>query len=138
MQAIPHYRKMASVEGSSAEVAAAVKELGASNKVEIAGYNTPSQTIISEDVDDADARRNHMGQVGCKTKALDTSHFSLIYMNDMLDDFYNVANTVRFSPPQILIVSSMTGRLAGTGELKLLTWAPTSSSNLVPVQHSVA
>nr|AQV04236.1 SwnK [Slafractonia leguminicola] len=119
MQAIPHHGKMASVEASSAEVAAAIKQLSAGDKVELAGYNTPFQTVISGDVEAVDAVMIHMAKLSRKTKVLDTSHaFHSFHMNDMLDDFRAIAQTMRFSPPTIPIISSMTGRLAEAGELE--------------------
>ena len=118
MQALPCHGQMASLEASSAEVVAAIRELGKSDNVEIAGYNTPSQTVISGDVDAVDAVIDHMAELGRKTKVLDTSHaFHSYHMNGMLDNFKAVAQIVRFSPPKIPIISSMTGRLAETGEL---------------------
>ncbi|KAK5989564.1 PKS-NRPS hybrid synthetase swnK [Cladobotryum mycophilum] len=119
MQALTCHGKMASVEASSAEIAAAIRELSQSDKVEIAGYNTPSQTVISGDVEAVEAVVVHMAELGRKTKVLDTSHaFHSYHMNGMLDDFKGVAQTVRFSPPKIPIISSMTGRLAEAGELE--------------------
>ncbi|MCJ1238967.1 hypothetical protein MMC14_006959 [Varicellaria rhodocarpa] len=118
MQALPCRGKMASLEASSTEVAAAIRELDQCDKVEIAGYNTPSQTVISGDVEAVEAVMVHIAELGRKTKVLDTSHaFHSYHMNGMLDDFKAVAQTVQFSPPRIPIISSMTGRLAEAGEL---------------------
>ncbi|KAI0540452.1 polyketide synthase [Xylaria digitata] len=119
MQAIPYHGKMASIEANSAKVAAAIMELGHADKVEVAGYNTPYQTAISGDVEAVEATILHFAELGRKTKVLDTSHaFHSYHMNDMLDDFRAVAQTVQFSPPKIPIISSMTGRLARVGELE--------------------
>ncbi|KAI2623012.1 polyketide synthase [Hypomontagnella submonticulosa] len=119
MQSLPNYGKMASIEASSAEVVAAIGELSPANKVEIAGYNTPSQTVISGDVGAVEAVILHFVGRGRKTKVLDTSHaFHSYHMDGMLDDFRAVAQTVRFSPPKTSIISSMTGRLIGAGELE--------------------
>ena len=118
MQALPCHGKMASLEATSAEVAAAISELSQSDRVEIAGYNTPSQTVISGDVEAVEAVMVRIAELDRKTKVLDTSHaFHSYHMNGMLDDFKAVAQTVRFSPPKIPIISSMTGRLAEAGEL---------------------
>lgn len=138
MQAIPHDGKMASVEASSAEVAAAIKELNASNKVEVAGYNTPSQTVRSGHIDAVEAVMNYMAELGRKTKTLDTSHaFHSSHMNDMLDDFRAIADTVRFSPPKISIVSSMTGRLAEAGELEQAEYWVQQTRNAVRFSDAI-
>ncbi|KAH8158131.1 hypothetical protein CIB48_g10122 [Xylaria polymorpha] len=119
MQALPCHGKMASIGASSGEVTEAIGELRQADTVEIAGYNTPFQTVISGDVDAVEAVMLHFTELGHKTKALDTSHaFHSSHMNGMLDDFRAVAQTVRFNPPRIPIISSMTGRLAKAGELE--------------------
>ena len=119
MQALPCHGKMASLEASSVEVAEAIRELSQSDKVEIAGYNTPSQTVVSGDPEAVEAVMVHMAKLGRKTKVLNTSHaFHSCHMNGMLDDFKAIAQTVRFRPPKIPIISSMTGRLAEAGELE--------------------
>ncbi|KAM3509785.1 hypothetical protein MY11210_006188 [Beauveria gryllotalpidicola] len=119
MQALPCHGKMASVEAGSTEAAAVIRELSLSNKVQIACYNTPSQTVISGDSDAVDAVIAHMVELGRRTKVLDTSHaFHSYHMDGMLEDFNAVAQTVQFSPPTIPIISSMTGRLAESGELE--------------------
>ncbi|KAK2836988.1 Type I Modular PKS, partial [Arthroderma sp. PD_2] len=119
MQALPCLGNMASIEASSTEVTAAIVELGQSDKVEIAGYNTPSQIVISGEIEAVERLMLHMAELGRKTKVLDASHaFHSCHMNGMLDDFKTVAQTVRFSPPKTPIISSMTGRLAEAGELE--------------------
>lgn len=118
MQALPCHGKMASLEASSAEVAAAIRELRQSDKVEIAAYNTPSQTVVSGDAEAVEAIMVHIAGLGRKIKVLDTSHaFHSYHMNGMLDDFKAVAHTLQFNPPKIPIISSMTGRLAEPGEV---------------------
>lgn len=119
MQAIPRQGKMASVEASSAEVSAAIQELGQHDKVEIAGYNAPSQMVISGDAEAVEAILEHIQSLGRKTKLLDTSHaFHSFHMDGMLDDLRALAQNIRFSPPKMRIISSMTGRLAKAGELE--------------------
>ena len=119
MQALPRHGKMASLEASSAEVAAAIRELSQSDKVEIAGYNTPSQTVVSGDTEAVETVMVRIAELGRKTKVLNTSHaFHSYHMNGMLDEFKAVAQTVRFRPPEIAIISSMTGRVVEVGELE--------------------
>lgn len=119
MQALPCHGKMASIEASSTEVAAAIRELSLSDKVEIAGYNTPLQTVISGDAEAVEAIMVHIRELGRKTKVLDTSHaFHSYHMDGMLDDFKAIAQTIRFSPPKVPIISSMTGKLAEVGEFE--------------------
>nr|AQV04230.1 SwnK [Alternaria oxytropis] len=117
MQAVASIGIMASIEASSHEVNAMIQALSASKKVEIAGYNTPSQTVISGDVDAVEAVVTQFASLDRRIKTLDTSHaFHSSHMDGMLEDFRAVVQTVQFNPPNIPIVSSMTGRLAGKGE----------------------
>ncbi|GAW19803.1 hypothetical protein ANO14919_092940 [Xylariales sp. No.14919] len=119
MQGLPRHGKMASIEASSVEVAAAITELSRVNKVEVAGYNTPCQTVISGDAEAVEAVILHFAELGRKTKILNTSlAFHSYHIDGMLDDFRAVTQTIRFNPPNIPIISSMTGRLAQAGELE--------------------
>ncbi|KAI1637423.1 hypothetical protein F4809DRAFT_640478 [Biscogniauxia mediterranea] len=83
---------MVSLGASATEIAAAVKNLGYSDKVDLAVYNAPTQTVISGDVD-------AVGSI--------TEHFAR-----------QSPNTVRFNPSQLSIISSREGRLAKSGELE--------------------
>ena len=119
MQALPCHGKMASLEASSAEVAMAIRALSQTDKVEIASYNTPSQTVISGDSEDVEAVMVYIAELGRKTKVLNTSHaFHSHHMDGMLDDFRAVTQTVQFRSPKIPIISSMTGRLVVAGEFE--------------------
>ncbi|RMZ73569.1 polyketide synthase [Pyrenophora seminiperda CCB06] len=119
MQAIIRTGIMASIEASSDEVKAIIQALSANNKMSIAGYNTPCQTVVSGDIDAVEAAIAHFTSLGRRTKTLDTSHaFHSSHMDGILEDFRAVASSVQFRPPNIPIVSSMTGRLAGKGEME--------------------
>ncbi|KAI1085298.1 hypothetical protein F5B20DRAFT_590055 [Whalleya microplaca] len=111
--------KMVSLGASAAEVVAAVKQLGYSGKVDIAAYNTPLQTVISGDTDAVGSITGHFAGQGRKTKLLVVGHaFHSHHMDGMLADFQTVAETVRYHPPQLSIISSLEGRLAQVGELE--------------------
>ncbi|EFQ97955.1 L-aminoadipate-semialdehyde dehydrogenase large subunit [Nannizzia gypsea CBS 118893] len=119
MQALPSKGKMASLEASSFEVEEIINELSQRDKVEIAGYNTPSQIVISGDTDAVETVSAHVFNMGRKTKVLDTSHaFHSGHMNGMLDAFRVALEGLQFNPAKIPIISSMTGSLAASGELQ--------------------
>ncbi|KAI1818264.1 polyketide synthase [Poronia punctata] len=119
MHALPVDGKMASIEASGVDVEAAIKALGRTGQLEVAAYNTPSQTVISGDAGAVDAAVWHFAGLGHKTKVLDTSHaFHSHHVEAMLDDFKAVVRTVRLNQPKIPVVSSLTGRLALAGELE--------------------
>ncbi|KAF5022960.1 hypothetical protein F66182_4985 [Fusarium sp. NRRL 66182] len=119
MQAVSCHGSMASVEASGAEVTAVIERLSQTGQVHIAGYNTPSQTVVSGDTDAVRVVVAHFTEASRKTKLLDTSHaFHSHHMDSILGDFRAVAQTVQFNPPKIRIISSMTGRAAEEGELE--------------------
>jgi thioester reductase-like protein len=61
----------------------------------------------------------HFAGLSRRTKMLDTCHaFHSSHMDEILEPFRAVAQTVRFNPPSIPVFSSMTGRLAETGEFE--------------------
>ncbi|KAK8106744.1 hypothetical protein PG999_010103 [Apiospora kogelbergensis] len=119
MQALPHRGGMISVEAHSAQINDAIDALGLVGQVQIACQNGPSQTVISGDFGSINDVADHFSLKGCRVKALDTSHaFHSHHIDDMMNTFLGVANTVRFARPKIAIVSSATGRMAEEGELE--------------------
>ncbi|WP_378733236.1 amino acid adenylation domain-containing protein [Nocardia brasiliensis] len=119
MQAMPSGGAMASLEADGTEVATAIEELGLAGKLDIAGLNAPTQTVVSGDADAVERATAHFVAQGRKAKELTVSHaFHSHHMDGMLAAFQAVAETVRFNPPQLTIVSSLTGELAEPGELE--------------------
>ncbi|MFC9998713.1 amino acid adenylation domain-containing protein [Nocardia sp. NPDC127526] len=119
MQALPSGGAMASLEADADETALAITALGLHGKVDIAGLNTPAQTVVSGDADAVERMAAHFAAEGRRTKGLTVSHaFHSHHMDGMLAAFQAVAETVRFNPPTLTVVSSLTGKLAEPGELE--------------------
>jgi amino acid adenylation domain-containing protein/thioester reductase-like protein len=119
MQTADQSGRMAVLATDSKNANVAIEGLGLIGKVHIAGYNAPSQTVISGDSGAVEVLEAHFATLGVKTKLLETSHaFHSHHMDGMLDTFRATAKTLKFSPPLIPIVSSLTGRLAVPGELE--------------------
>lgn len=119
MQAIPTRGGMVSLEASAEEVMAAIEALGLVGKVDIAAHNEPTQTVASGDVGGIDKILTHFRGNGRRVKLLAVSHaFHSYQMDSMLAAFQEVAKTVQFHPPQLRIVSSLTGELAEAGQLE--------------------
>ncbi|MFL6653180.1 MAG: thioester reductase domain-containing protein [Sulfurifustis sp.] len=117
MQALPSGGAMASIEASGAEVESVMQKLGLTTKVSIAGLNSPTQTVVSGDVDGVEKVVAHFAQEGRKAKRLKVSHaFHSHLMEPMLAEFRAMAGTVRYSAPTISLVSSFTGALAQAGD----------------------
>ncbi|KFY29656.1 hypothetical protein V494_08573 [Pseudogymnoascus sp. VKM F-4513 (FW-928)] len=119
MHARPPGGNMVSLQGSASEVAAAIDDLQYSGRVAICAYNTPSQIVISGDASATESVSAHFTGLGRKAKTLDVSHaFHSHHMDGILADFEAIVAEVDLHPPQIPIVSCLTGRLAEPGLLE--------------------
>ena len=118
MQALPVRGGMVSFEAGAAEVAAAIDTLGLGSNIDIAGYNTPTQTVVSGDVCGIEKLTAYFVSRGRKSKTLDVSRaFHSHHVDGMLAAIEAVAETVRFHPPRLAVISSVTGKLVEAGEL---------------------
>ncbi|MFE9661487.1 amino acid adenylation domain-containing protein [Streptomyces sp. NPDC005955] len=119
MQALPVRGAMTSLEAGGEEVETAIDTLGLRGTLDIAGLNTPEQTVVSGDTDAVEAIAAHFTERGRKATRLTVSHaFHSHHMDGMLAEFRAVAESVRFRPAEISLVSSLTGELAAPGELE--------------------
>jgi polyketide synthase 12 len=119
MQALPGRGAMASLEASGAEAHEAIEALELNGKVDVAGLNAPTQTVVSGDADAVEALAAHFVSQDRKVKKLKVYHaFHSHHMDDMLVAFKAVAETVQFNPPKMAMVSSLTGEMAKPGELE--------------------
>lgn len=119
MQALPVRGAMTSLEAGGEEVETAIDTLGLRGTLDIAGLNTPTQTVVSGDTDAVEAIAAHFTERGRKATRLTVSHaFHSHHMDGMLAEFRAVAESVRFRPAEVALVSSLTGELAAPGELE--------------------
>ncbi|KAH9898629.1 hypothetical protein F4778DRAFT_188751 [Xylariomycetidae sp. FL2044] len=110
---------MVSIGASAGEVEEAIAELGLSDKVDVALFNTPAQTVISGDADAVTSLTGHFAGQGRKIKPLVTGHaFHSRKMDAVLSDLRAVAKTVRFHPPNLTVISSVDGLPAKAGQLE--------------------
>ncbi|KAF1846935.1 nonribosomal peptide synthetase 7 [Cucurbitaria berberidis CBS 394.84] len=119
MQAVPVHGRMVSLEASAEEVEEAIESVGLAGQVDIAGRNTPMQTIASGDADAIMKLASDFATHGRKTKMLDVSHaFHSHHMDTILSAFQSVAQTMTFNNPLLPIVSTLTGKLSESGQLE--------------------
>ncbi|MER0443996.1 amino acid adenylation domain-containing protein [Streptomyces sp. Edi4] len=119
MRALPARGAMVSIECAAEEAQAAIDVVGLRGKLDVAGLNTPTQTVLSGDTDAVEAITAHFTGRGRRAKRLTVSHaFHSHHMDAMLDAFRDVARGVRFGPAEIPLVSSLTGELAAPGEME--------------------
>jgi acyl transferase domain-containing protein/acyl carrier protein len=106
---------MVSLEASEAEVLAALA--GVAGRISIAGLNGPMQTVVSGDASAVDQVADAFASRGRRTSRLRVSHaFHSAHMDDMLAEFTEVAESCRFSPPRIAVVSTVTGAMIAAGD----------------------
>ncbi|KAF2656381.1 ketoacyl-synt-domain-containing protein [Lophiostoma macrostomum CBS 122681] len=111
--------KMISLEADGKETLEAIQHLDATKKIDVAGYNGPSQTIASGDGDAIEQLGSYFVGLGRKVKLLPVSHaFHSHHVEEMLEPLRAVVETIRFNTPKIPIVSCFTGKLADEGQLE--------------------
>ncbi|MEV7990160.1 SDR family NAD(P)-dependent oxidoreductase [Micromonospora sp. NPDC085948] len=109
MQQLPPGGAMVSLQASEDEVAALLA--GLEQRVSIAAVNGPTATVIAGDEDAVQQAAEAWQQGGGKARRLRVSHaFHSPRIESMLQQFRQVADQLSFNPPQIPIVSNVTGR----------------------------
>ena len=111
MQELPHAGGMAAVFAPAEKVGIFLED--AKGAVSIAGVNSPHQTVISGERKPLADVLEAMDRHGVRFQALRVSHaFHSHLLEPMLDALAAEASTVRFSTPQLPIVSNLTGGFA--------------------------
>ena len=116
--------KMASLEASEEETRVALAELSEALRAEVdmAGLNTPNQTVISGSADAVEALVCHFEAKGRKVARLKVSHaFHSAHMDGMLEAFGKVAERVAYHPPTLTVISNVTGKPADVARGELVT-----------------
>ncbi|MEU3368508.1 type I polyketide synthase [Streptomyces pseudogriseolus] len=116
MQALPEGGAMIAVEAAEEEVLPLLD--GREDALSLAAVNGPRSVVVAGDEDAAGAVAAHFAALGRRTTRLRVSHaFHSPRMDAMLDGFREVAAGVAYAEPGIPVVSDLTGRPAGPGEL---------------------
>ncbi|MFJ5779449.1 type I polyketide synthase [Streptomyces sp. NPDC093094] len=116
MQACPPGGAMAAVQGTEAEVCAALAEFG--GRVVVAAVNGPTACVVAGDEDAVNAVLASWRRRGRRTKLLRVSRaFHSPHMDGMLDAFREAARSVTSHPPDIPVVSNVTGEMATADHL---------------------
>jgi acyl transferase domain-containing protein/NADPH:quinone reductase-like Zn-dependent oxidoreductase/acyl carrier protein len=128
MGALPPGGAMLAVEASEEEVAASLAGLAGDAAEEpdgdaeepgdpgatIAGINGPLATVVSGEAEAVERFAELWQQRGRRTFHLRVSHaFHSPLMEPMLEELEEVARSLDFQPPQIPIVSNVSGQIAG-------------------------
>lgn len=112
MQALPENGAMAAVLSDGESVGRVLNQLGVT--VDIAAYNGPQNTVISGPKAGVQAACEQFAAMGIRAVPLTVSHaFHSSLMEPMLAAFSEVAASIRFSKPNLALVSNLSGSLAG-------------------------
>ena len=112
MGGLPSGGAMVSIQASEQEMLKTLE--GCEGQVALAAVNGPAAVVISGDEDAVLDLAGLWQEQGRKTKRLQVSHaFHSPRMDGMLEEFAEVARGVSFSPPQIPIVSNVSGEQIG-------------------------
>ena len=107
MGALPEGGAMVAIEASEEEIAENLPE-----GLSIAGINAPDSVVVSGEEDAALELAETWKGKGRKTTRLRVSHaFHSELMEPMLEEFAEVAQGITFNPPQIPVLSNLSGEL---------------------------
>jgi acyl transferase domain-containing protein/NADPH:quinone reductase-like Zn-dependent oxidoreductase/NADP-dependent 3-hydroxy acid dehydrogenase YdfG/acyl carrier protein len=112
MQQLPAGGAMAAIFADEATVGAALRALGAnlSSDIAIAAINTPQETVISGTAKAVADIVKHFEAKGIIAQPLRVSHaFHSPLMRSIVAPFETLARTRQFSPPNLPIISTVTG-----------------------------
>ena len=113
MQSLPAGGAMVAVQATEDELRPTLRA-----GVDIAAINGPTAVVISGDTPAVLAIAQHWKDEGRKTHQLPVSHaFHSPHMDPILNDFHQIAAQLTYHPPQIPVVSNLTGDLATTEQL---------------------
>ena len=109
MQELPRDGAMVSVMANKSRIEQAIKPF--SREVSIAAINGPESVVISGKRETLQQITQQLVAEGIKTRQLTVSHaFHSPLMEPILGQFRRVANTITYQPPQINLISNVTGQ----------------------------
>ena len=116
MQALPRNGEMAAIFADEAKVARFLAPF--LEQISIAGVNGPENTVISGEQQAVRAVLKTLELEGIHARLLNVSHaFHSPLMEPVLDDFEHKASQVHFAAPRIPLISNLTGKTLGQGEI---------------------
>jgi myxalamid-type polyketide synthase MxaB len=115
MNALPAGGTMAAVFAPEADVASLVERFA--DRVSVAAVNGPESVVIAGEAAAVESILAELKGRGVRSQPLKVSHaFHSPLMEPMLDEFTAIAAKITFQPPQLPLVSNLTGKALAQGE----------------------
>jgi NADPH:quinone reductase-like Zn-dependent oxidoreductase len=114
LHTLPDTGAMVAVEATEAELRPLIDRYATGGAaVSVAAYNSPTSTVVSGDHGPVRAVAGHFQAHGRRTVPLAVSRaFHSPHTDGILDEFRSVAETLTYHPPDITIVTGLTGKPA--------------------------
>ena len=121
MQSLPSTGEMVAVFATPDEIQKLVTVDG--QNLSFAVYNNPQNTVISGGISALTSACDALTNAGIKFKKLRTSHaFHSVLMEPILTQFRQVTAAISYHPPQIPLISNLTGQQIGANEIDAEYW----------------
>jgi glutamate-1-semialdehyde-2,1-aminomutase len=121
MQSLPSTGEMIAVFTTPDRIQKVVTIDGQS--LSFAAYNNPQNTVISGENSAIAAASDALTNAGIGFKKLRTSHaFHSLLMETILAEFRQVTAAISYHPPQIPLISNLTGQQIGANEIDAEYW----------------
>lgn len=114
MQNLKNTGGMLAVFASSEKLEAMLAELKLASHLEIAGLNTPTETVLSGDIEAITKFISELKAKNIQYRELAVSHaFHSAFMDPMLDEFLQFVEKIQLSKPKIALLSNVSGEIIG-------------------------
>jgi len=116
MQSVKQAGSMTAVSASQEYILPLLKDL---KNIAFAAINAPTQCVVSGDINELTTLHQVLDEYGIDYKPLHVSHaFHSSLMNEILDEFATIFETIHFNTPQITLISNVTGEVGQLDQLK--------------------
>ncbi len=117
MQTLPHGGTMIAIQATETELTPLLEQHP--HQATIAALNTPTSLVISGDHTTVTTIAHHFTTLGRRTNHLTVSHaFHSPHMDPILEELRTTAKELTHTPPNLPVVSTLTGQLATDQDLR--------------------
>src|SRR5262249_15304027 len=112
------YEQVAAIVSDHRQRAAQARQRAASSDVSIAAVNGPTHVVISGRGEAVESIVQEFASQGIEATMLVVSHaFHSMLQDPILDAFEQAASKITYREPQLRLISTLTGRVFGAGEI---------------------